>query len=242
MRIDVDATSIVTNAVPAYALVGDAAVVIDGLLGALDVPARDGVARASQWRGAIAKDAQTEGGPWLNIVAAIAGVLPRETIVAGDSAMACYYGALSNLPLYRPNAFLYPTGVGTLGYGLPAGIGAKVANPDTPVVVLQGDGGIMFTIAELATAAELGITLPVIIVDNGGYGEIRNEMADRGEEVHAVALGQPDFVALAESLGCGGVRLETAADLGPALEAALKSDRPTVLHIHESSRAAEGML
>ena len=242
VRIDIDAASIITNAVPAHALVGDAAVVIESLLREIGGPPREGAERASRWRQSIAKDARTEGAPWLDIVAAIAQALPRDAIVAGDSAMACYYGVLSNLPLYRPNAFLYPTGVGTLGYGLPAGIGAKVANPDSPVVVIQGDGGTMFTIAELATAAELGISLPIIVVDNGGYGEIRNEMFDRGEQVHAVALGQPDFVALAESLGCGGVRIDAAADLGPALEAALKSDRPTVLHIHESSRAAEGML
>lgn len=242
VRVDVDPTSINTNAVPDHALVGDAATVLDDLLKHLGDLPNSGVGRASVWRDRFQADARAEGEPWLEIIAAIAEALPREAIVAGDSAMACYYGALSNLPLFRRNAFLYPTGVGTLGYGLPAGIGAKIANPDTPVLVMQGDGGIMFTIAELATAAELGIALPVVIVDNGGYGEIRNEMADRDEPIHAVALGHPDFAKLAESLGCHGVRIESAAELTGAIATAFASDRPTVLHVREHSRAAEDML
>ena len=242
VRIDVDSSSISTNAVPDQGLVGDSVAVLDALLSHLGDHKGDGADRAATWREALQADARVEGGPWLDIVAAIAEALPRDAIVAGDSAMACYYGALSNLPLHRPNAFLYPTGVGTLGYGLPAGIGAKVANPDAPVLVMQGDGGIMFTIAELATAAELGIALPIVIVDNGGYGEIRNEMADRNEPVHAVALGHPDFAALAESLGCHGIRMDSTADLPGAIKTALGCDRPTVLHIREDSRAAEDML
>lgn len=241
VRIDVDATSISVNAVPEVALVGDAVATLEALLAVLAHCAVDGHELAAGWRDKFRADARAEGAPWLDIVAALAEALPRESIVAGDSAMACYYGALSNLPLYRPNAFLYPTGVGTLGYGVPAGIGAKVANPEAPVLVLQGDGGAMFTIAELATAAELRIALPIVIVDNGGYGEIRNEMADRGEPVHAVALGHPDFAALAGSLGCHGVRIESPDELVGAIKAALVGDRPTVLHVRETSRASKAM-
>ena len=125
-------------------------------------------------------------------------------ILAADSAMVCYYGALANLPAYAPATFLYPTGYGTLGYGLPAAIGAKLARPDVPVIALLGDGGVMFTIAELASAAQLRLPLPVVVVDNGGYGEIRAEMEERGDHVHAVDLDSPDFVGLGRALGCHG--------------------------------------
>jgi thiamine pyrophosphate-dependent acetolactate synthase large subunit-like protein len=158
-------------------------------------------------------------------------VLPRDAVVAADSAMVCYYGALANLPVHRPSGFLYPTGYGTLGYGLPAAIGAKVAQPDAPVMALLGDGGRMFTVAELASAAVLGVGLPVVVVDNGGYGEIRNEMVDRGDPVHAVDLDPPDLAALARSLGCVGVTLDGAAGLGEAVSKALAADRPTVVHV-----------
>lgn len=245
VRIDVDASAISTNAVARYPLVGDAAPTLDALLDRLDgmaasVPA--GVnERASRIRSQVAADARSEGEPWLPIIEALSQRLPHDVIVAADNSMVSYYGALSNLPVHRPHGFLFPTGGGTLGFGIPAGIGAKVANPDAPVVVIQGDGGAMFTIAELATAAELGIALPVLIVDNGGYGEIRNEMADRNDPVHAVALGRPDFPALARSLGCYGVFIERAEQLADALDAALSADRPTVFHIYENSRAAKHM-
>lgn len=242
LRVDVDPAQIVTNVIPAVSLVGDAALALRALLERLDVPApADAPERAARWRDLHRAAAREEGAPWLRIVSAIADALPRDAIVASDSAMACYYGALSNLPLHRPGAFLYPTGGGTLGFGLPAGIGAKTAHPDTAVLVLQGDGGTMFTVAELAAAAELGIALPVVVVDNGGYGEIRNEMADRDEPVHAVALGRPDFPALARSLGCRGVRVEDAAELTGEIKAALDADRPTLIHVREESRAARGM-
>lgn len=242
VRIDIDPTSVNTNAKATHVLVGDACEVLRELLPHIPPRSADGATRAAGLRQLHAADSRVEGKPWLAIINAINDALPRNAIVAGDSAMACYYGALSNLPLSRSRSFLYPTGVGTLGFGLPAGIGAKIANPDLPVLVLQGDGGIMFTIAELATAAALRIALPLVIVDNGGYGEIRNEMADRGDTVHAVALGRPDFVGLAKSLGCHGERLTSAEQLTAAIATALESDRPTVLHIDEASRAADGML
>lgn len=243
VRIDVDPIGVVTNAVPRVPLVGDARMTLTALLAAdLRVASGElGLARARKARESHQQAAREEGAPWAEIVSAISAALPRDAIIAADSAMVCYYGALSNLPLHRPGAFLYPTGVGTLGFGLPAGIGAKVANPDAPVLVLQGDGGIMFTVAELASAAELRMALPVVVVDNGGYGEIRNEMADRDEPVHAVALGHPDFPALARALGCYGVHVETSDELTVAVKAALVVDRPTVIHVREQSRASKDM-
>ncbi|MEU8797507.1 thiamine pyrophosphate-binding protein [Spirillospora sp. NPDC048819] len=241
LRVDVDPAAIITNVVPEVSLVGDAAITLRALRAQLDLSTPpDGARRAARWRDLHRAAARAEGAPWLQIMSAIAEALPRDAIVATDSAMACYYGALSNLPLYRPGAFLYPTGGGTLGFALPAGIGAKIAHPDIAVIAVQGDGGAMFTVAELASAAELGIALPVIVVDNGGYGEIRNEMADRNEPVHAVALGRADFPSLARSLGCHGVRVEVA-ELTGEIKVALEADRPTLIHIHEESRAAEGM-
>jgi thiamine pyrophosphate-dependent acetolactate synthase large subunit-like protein len=241
VRIDVDPAAVHVNAVAAHALIGDSGATLAALTALLPHPDASVSDRACALRERHRADARREGAPWLELIAAIDEVLPEDAIVAGDSAMVCYYGALSNLTIHRPRSFLYPTGVGTLGYGLPAGIGAKIANPDRPVLILHGDGGIMFSIAELATAASLGLAIPIIVVDNGGFGEIRNEMADRDDPVHAVALGHPDFVALARSLGCLAERVESAQDLGALIKAAFASDRPTLLHVREESRAAEGM-
>lgn len=230
IRIDIDPVGAVTNAAPEAVLIGDAAMTLVALVTRLA-----GVGSATQdvaaWRERKAKDSQAEGAEWLGVVGALAAALPRDAVVAADNAMVCYFGALANLPTYTPGSFLFPTGYGTLGYGLPAGIGAKIGNPERPVIALLGDGGVMFTVAELATAAELGIALPIVVVDNAGYGEIRNEMVDRGDPVHAVTFPAPDFAALGRAVGCLGVSLTDPADLTAAVRDALAADRPTIIHV-----------
>src|SRR5215218_6924016 len=110
--------------------------------------------------------------------------------------------------------WIYPTGYATLGYALPAAIGAKLAAPERPVIALAGDGGLLFTVAELATAAELGIPLPVVVPNNGGYGEIRAQMIDEAIEPIGVDLRVPDLPRLA-----------------PALREALERPGPTVIEV-----------
>jgi thiamine pyrophosphate-dependent acetolactate synthase large subunit-like protein len=234
VRVDIDADQVVTGAVPAVAVVGDAAPALSGLFGRLREGAGD-PERAALWRSRHLEEARELGARWSWILDGIAAALGRDGIVAGDSAMVCYRGAVAALPTYQPGSFLYPTGFGTLGYGLPAAIGAKLGRPDAPVIALLGDGGIMFTIAELAAAAQLRLPLPVVVVDNGGYGEIRNEMAERGHPVHAVDLDAIDFTALGRALGCDGVAVDAQRGLTEALERAFEADRPTVLQVQEAA-------
>lgn len=234
VRIDIDPVHVATNAVPDVAVVGDAAASLAGLRKRLSrEPAADAAARAAHWRERVRADARWEGATWLPMVEAVAAALGRDGVLAGDSAMAVYYGALSNLPAYQPASFLYPTGLGTLGYGLPAAIGAKLARPEARVMAMLGDGGVMFTIPELAAAAQAGLPLPVVVVDNGGYGEIRREMCERGDSPLGVDLGHPDFPALARSLGCHGLSVTDPKELTAQLTAAFTADRPTLIHVPE---------
>jgi thiamine pyrophosphate-dependent acetolactate synthase large subunit-like protein len=98
------------------------------------------------------------------------------------------------------------------------------------VIALFGDGAAMFSIAELATAVEQRLALPVVIADNGGYAEIREQMLDRGITPQAVDLRSPDFVALGEALGAHAFSAASPDDLGPLAAEALKADRPTLIH------------
>ncbi|MEU8934320.1 5-guanidino-2-oxopentanoate decarboxylase [Streptomyces sp. NPDC048409] len=233
LRVDSDAQTVITNARPDLPLVADAALALRALASALPAgppPARDGAHRARTARAERAAQARTEGAAHLEMTQALGRALGPTGVLAADSAMAAYYGALSHLPAHRPRTFLYPAGLGTLGYALPAAIGAKLARPEVPVIALHGDGGLMFTVQELAAAATLRLPLPVLVSDNGGYGEIRNEMADRHDPVHAVDLPGTDFVALAQALGCHGVRARDPEQLADALSAALTADRPTLVH------------
>ena len=231
IRIDIEPAAALANALPDVAVIGDAATAIGALLEGLDP--REPAPWWTEFQQAIRAEAGTEGQQWLPLLGALHDALGRDGILTADSAMVCYYGALANLPRYAPSTFLYPTGLGTLGYGLPAAIGASLAAPGRRVAALHGDGGFLFTATELASAAQLCLPLPVVVVDNGGYGEIRAEMLDRGDPVHAVDLPATDFAALGVALGCHGVHVDETEELADVLDHAFAADRPTVIHVRD---------
>lgn len=127
---------------------------------------------------------------------------------------------------------------GTMGYGLPAGIAAKLRSPDRPVIVFAGDGCFQMTLAELATAAQAGAPVIVVVIDNGQYGTIRmHQERDYPGRVVGTALSNPDFAAWAVACGGHGERVvETAAFRG-ALERSLASGRLAVIHVTIDPRA-----
>jgi acetolactate synthase-1/2/3 large subunit len=176
--------------------------------------------------------------PWEPWIAALGDALPAGATVVGDLTRACYYGMARTLPLAPPARLLYPSGLGTLGYAVPAAVGAALADPPGPVVAWCGDGGLMFTVAELAAAAQLGLALPIIVTVNQGWGQIRNVMEDAGFAPAAVTFPPPDLPLLARSLGGHGTVLRDPAELAPALRAALGADRPTLIAIPEPPDAS----
>lgn len=175
-----------------------------------------------------------EGRTWAPELAAlneiIMDVVPDDTILAGDSSQVTYMGSTTFFRAPVPHSLLYMGTYATLGYGLPAAIGAKLAAPERPVVCLVGDGALMFSIQELMTAVELGLDLPVICVDNGGYGEIRQNMVDRSIQPLGVDLVQPDWVRLAEGFGATGLpaTMDTLAD---TVRTALETKGTSLVHL-----------
>ena len=155
-------------------------------------------------------------------------------VVAGDSSQVTYDGSVHALTASTPDQLLYMPGFATLGYGIPAAIGAKLADSARPVACILGDGAAMFSIQELMTASELGLGIPFVIVDNGGYAEIEAQMVDRTIEPFAVKLARPDFAALGHSMGGAGVTIaESDIDemLPAAVAEALERTVPTTIHI-----------
>ncbi len=126
---------------------------------------------------------------------------------------------------------LAPTS-GSMGYGLPAAIAAKLAHPDKTVVAFAGDGCFMMTSQELATAMQYGLTVIVIIVNNGMYGTIRmHQERNYPGRVIGTALTNPDFEAFANSFGAYGEKVETTSEFRPAFERALASKKPAVIEL-----------
>jgi thiamine pyrophosphate-dependent acetolactate synthase large subunit-like protein len=134
----------------------------------------------------------------------------------------------------RPGSWFHPSGYGTLGYALPAAIGALVAEPGRPVVALAGDFGFQFTLQELAGAVELQLPLPIVLWNNGALGQIRDDMVAAGIPPTGVIGYNPDFPALARAYGAHGERVGGPAELTAAIRMALARRGPTLLEANES--------
>jgi len=142
------------------------------------------------------------------------------------------FAARINYPVYKPRTFISTGYQGTLGYGFPTGLGAKVAKPDVPVVSIAGDGGFMFAVNDLATAVQHKIGLVTILFNNNAYGNVRTmQIRDYGERVIATDLVNPDFVKLAEAFGANGYRAETNDQLREAMRKGFASDLPTLIEV-----------
>lgn len=197
------------------------------------VTARSGAERVADIRGSWSSDFDFEsiGARVTRLVEQGAG---PSVVVAGDSSQVTYDGSVHALTASTPDQLLYMPGFATLGYGIPAAIGAKLADNARPVACILGDGAAMFSIQELMTASELGLGIPFVIVDNGGYAEIEAQMVDRNMEPFAVKLARPDFAALGQSMGGAGVTIaESDIDemLPAAVAEALERAVPTSIHI-----------
>lgn len=131
----------------------------------------------------------------------------------------------------NPHSWPIPSTSGRTSATIPAAIGAKLAAPDTTVIALAGDGGTLFSVQELAVAAELGMPLPVVVMNNHGYAEIREEMRARDIPETAVDIRGVDFPGLGRAFGGHGERLDGLDDLPAAVERALKASGPTVIEI-----------
>ncbi|PJN10716.1 acetolactate synthase [Streptomyces sp. CB01635] len=157
------------------------------------------------------------------ILGSVRAALPASSPSFWDMTILAYWAWSA-----WPGALHSAQGAGGLGYGFPAALGAAAADPSKPVLAVSGDGGAMYSIAELATAKQYNLPVTWLIVDDGGYGILREYMTDAFGEATATELARPDFVALAESFGVPGVRTSPET-LRADLEKALTEPGPSVV-------------
>jgi acetolactate synthase-1/2/3 large subunit len=215
---------------PALGLVGDACAVLRELLGHVQPRSGDGAQRAAAVRQRIETGLSEQGHELeRGLLATIRAALPREAVHAWDMTILGYWAA-AHFPAFAPRRFLYPLGSGTLGYAWPAALGASLALPGTPVLAVAGDGGVLYGVQELAAARQHGLDAALLVVDDGGYGILREYQRDSFGETTAVDLSRPDFAALAQAYG---VQAETTTpeELGEALARALEHKGPAVVHL-----------
>lgn len=161
------------------------------------------------------------------LLASVREALPDGAVSCWDMTILAYW-AWSAFDPRGTNALHSAQGAGGLGYGLPAALGVAAADPARPVLAVSGDGGAMYSLAELATARQYDAPVTWLIVDDGGYGILREYMTDTFGAATATELTRPDFVALAESFGVPAVRT-TPEHLRTDLAAALAAPGPSVV-------------
>ncbi|MFG2137234.1 thiamine pyrophosphate-binding protein [Streptomyces sp. NPDC048650] len=161
------------------------------------------------------------------ILSAVRDALPDDAVSCWDMTILAYW-AWSAFDPRATNALHSAQGAGGLGYGFPAALGVAAADPARPVLAVSGDGGAMYSLAELATARQYDLPVTWLIVDDGGYGILREYMTDAFGEATATELARPDFVALAESFGVPAVRTDPDR-LHTDLAAALAAPGPSVV-------------
>jgi acetolactate synthase-1/2/3 large subunit len=162
---------------------------------------------------------------------AIRNALPDEGILVSEMTQLGYWSNFA-YPVYRPRTFITSGYQGTLGFGFPTALGAKVGNPRTPVVSMNGDGGFGFALAELSTMVRHGINAVVVVFNDAAYGNVKRiqQVQFNGRTI-ASDLHNPDFVTLAESFGAVGRRVETAPALRTAIEESLAAEEPTLIEV-----------
>jgi 5-guanidino-2-oxopentanoate decarboxylase len=164
----------------------------------------------------------------LHALKAIRAALPRDGVVFSDMTQIAYFGNYA-FPTDEPGQWFHPSGYGTLGFALPAALGAKISSPARAVLALAGDFGLQFTLGELMTAVETAVSLPVVVWNNSALGQIRDDMVAAGIPPTGVIARNPDFVSLARACGAAAVRARNAAALTDAIRAALDHAGPTLI-------------
>lgn len=203
LRIDLDPHQLSLPPVADLPIHSDARTALGTILQCLSPssPEADGARRAMQTRTRLERGFPDTYRTYRDLFRTIGTVLPGYRLV-GDSTQPIY-AATEFLQTDRPRRFFSAsTGFGTLGYALPAGIGACLAEPDVPTVVVVGDGGFMFTLSELATAVASGCAPVIVVWNNDGYREIRDAMLSLDIVPVGVDHPAPDLVALARAFGC----------------------------------------
>lgn len=233
IRVDIDAHQMEVF-IPDVGVVADTAEVcrllVDKLANRVSPDANriDEIATAK----AVAWDAIQKLSPQLDYFNVIRQVMPRDGLFIPELSQMGFTAYTGALPILGARTFIEGGYQGTLGYGFPTALGVKVAHPDKAVLSICGDGGFMFGVQELITAAENNIGLVTIVFNNQAYGNVRRDQKmGFGGRLCGSELQTPDFVKLAESFNVAGYRVTSPATLKPVLERCINANKPALIEV-----------
>ena len=238
IQVDIEPTSFGLNRMPDLALQGDAAVVLQQLADGWDSKPKDEWCRAAKETGQQMHDAWVgmttgEGSPVPpgRVVREVVNAGGPDTILISDGGDS-HTWAITTFPAYRPGSYLHThDSLGTIGVGVPFALGAKAGAPDRPVLLCIGDGSFGFGAMELETASRNNLPFVAVIMNNGGWGNIRYEQGKQFSETNATELSVASYEKIAEAFGGYGERVDDASQLAPAIKRALDSGKPAVVNV-----------
>ena len=234
IHVDIDPLELRKVGKPDVAILGDAAEATRLLIERLVPVNRARPSRREEMLEVKAKAAavmEKSAGPQMAWLRALRDALPEDGLFVDEFTQVGYVSRVG-FPVYHPRSIVTPGYQGTLGYGYATALGVQVAHPDRPVLSINGDGGFMYTMPELATAVHHGINLVAVVFADGAYGNVlrmQRELYDN--RVIASEFTNPDFVRLAESFGVLGLRAETPDALRDAIGAGFAAARPTLIEV-----------
>ena len=212
-------------------IVGDSAAVLTALAEALPKHNSARASRKDEMDEARAKTMEMLAplAPQLAYIDAIRNALPEDGVFIDELTQVSYISRLA-MPVYNPRSYIASGYQGTLGWGYAAGLGVKVARPDAPVLSINGDGGFMFNVQEMATAVRHGINLVAVVFNDGAFGNVqRIQKLSYGNRTIASDLTNPDFGKLANSFGVANLRATSPDALQDRLEEAFKMNAPVLI-------------
>jgi acetolactate synthase-1/2/3 large subunit len=235
LHVDVDEAEINKIRRAALSITGDAGAVLRALLPVIPTDDRGAwMRRIGQLKRLYRPGQQASDDPLkpCNLLRRLAGMLPEETIVTTDVGQHQMWVA-QTYPFTTPRKLLTSGGLGTMGFGLPAAIGAALGNPGQTVLCVSGDGSFQMNIQELATLAELNLPVKIVIMNNGHLGLVRQQQELFYEKRYIASRFDVrlDFAAIGRQFGIRGFRVSEPGDLAGALTAALSDPGACIIDI-----------
>jgi 5-guanidino-2-oxopentanoate decarboxylase len=236
IRIVIDPATLTRDYPPEIAILADGATALTALLAAMPNGSRSQIDRAelARIRDGILPSLPPLQRKHARVLDAVRAALPADGMVASDMTQIAYTGCYY-FRSERPRCWFHPLGYGTLGYALPAAIGAKLAAPERATVALAGDAGLLFTVQELATAVELKLPIAIVLWNNDALAQIAEGMVEKGIPEIGVRQRNPDFIKLGKAFGCRTVKPTSLARFKSALATAFAADGPTLIEVREDA-------
>lgn len=234
VHVDLDPTEIPRVAKPAVGIVADATDAARALLDAIPKWNRKRASRADEFAALRARHharALDLLAPQMAYLGALRRALPEDGFFVDEFTQVAYVARVE-FPVYAPRTMVTPGYQGTLGYGYATSLGVQAANPDRPVLSVNGDGGFLFTANEIASAVHHGLPVVAVVFADGAYGNVlRMQKELHGDRVIGSTFTNPDFAKLAEAYGADGRRAETPETLETAVRESFAARRPTVIEV-----------